>query len=232
MRARSQRSVRYGLPMKFLAFLLATVPTLGAAQTICIDPGHPSEVGVGTKGKKATEVGVAWEVAVALRNRLRKEGFATLMTKGSLNEKVLNRRRAEIANEARATLMVRLHCDAASGTGFTVYYPSKAGKTQGFTGPSAKVIAESKTAGAKFHNAMAGYLKGHHKDNGLRTDLHTAIGARQGALTGSIFSKVPVVLVEMVVLTNPKDEAFIVSKRGRALMVEAIAQGVIAAVRQ
>jgi N-acetylmuramoyl-L-alanine amidase len=218
--------------MKFLAFLLATAPALGAAQTICIDPGHPSEVGVGTKGKKATELQVAWEVAIALRNRLRKEGFATRLTKGSLNEKVLNRRRAEIANEAQATLMVRLHCDAASGSGFTVYYPAKPGTAQGFTGPSARIIAQSKTAGTKLHAAMASYLKGHHKDNGLRTDLQTAVGARQGALTGSIFSKVPVVLVEMVVLTNPKDEAFIVSKQGRARMVEAIAQGVIAAVRQ
>lgn len=218
--------------MKFLAFLLAVAPSLAAAQTICIDPGHPSEVGVGTRGKRATEVGVAWEVAVALRNRLRQEGFATLMTKGGQMEKVLNRRRAEIANQAQATLMVRLHCDAAAGSGFTVYYPSKPGTAQGVTGPSARVIAQSKSAATKFHFAMAQSLKGKHRDNGLRSDTHTAIGGRQGALTGSIFSKVPVLLVEMVVLTNPKDEAFIQSKAGRAAMVEAIAQGVIAAVRQ
>lgn len=218
--------------MKLLAFLLAAGPTLGAAQTICIDPGHPSEVGMGTRGKKATEVQVAWEVAVMLRNRLREEGFATIMTKGSLKEKVLNRRRAEIANGARATLMVRLHCDAAAGTGYTVYYPSQAGTSQGVRGPSATVIAQSKSAATKFHAAMAESLKGHHRDNGLRTDLYTAIGAKQGALTGSVFSKVPVLLVEMVVLTNPKDEAFILSRKGRERMVEAMARGVIAAVHK
>ena len=60
--------------------------------------------------------------------------------------------------------------------------------------------------------------------------MQTAVGGRQGALTGSVFSKVPVLLVEMVVLTNAKDEAFILSKQGRALMVDALAKGVLAAV--
>jgi N-acetylmuramoyl-L-alanine amidase len=218
--------------MKYLAFLLLAVPALGAAQTICIDPGHPSEVGVGTRGKRATEVQVAWDMAVALRNRLRQAGFATVLTKQSLNQKVLNRQRAEVANRSQATLMVRLHCDAAAGTGFTVYYPSQAGKSAGVTGPSAEVIARSREAATRFHVAMANRLRGTHKDNGLKTDLQTAVGARQGALTGSVFSKVPVLLVEMVVLTNPKDEAFITSKAGRAKMVEALADGVIAAVRR
>lgn len=217
--------------MKLLAFLLATLPTLGAAQTICIDPGHPSEVGMGTKGKRTTEVKVAWEIGVALRNRLRREGYATVMTKGGLMEKVLNRRRAEIANGSQATLMVRLHCDAAAGSGYTVYYPSQAGTSQGVRGPSPAVIAKSKAAAQKFHAAMAPTLKGFHRDNGLKTDLYTAIGAKQGALTGSVFSKVPVLLVEMVVLTNPKDEAFILSRQGREKMVEALAQGVIAAIK-
>jgi N-acetylmuramoyl-L-alanine amidase len=218
--------------MKPLLLFLAAIPGLAAAQTICIDPGHPSEVGLGTKGKRTTELKVAWEIGIALRNRLRKEGLATVMTKGSLNEKVLNRRRAEIANGAGATLMVRLHCDAAAGSGFAVYYPSKAGTSQGFTGPTASVIARSREAATRMHTTMADVLRGHHKDNGLRTDLQTAVGARQGALTGSIFSKVPVLLVEMVVLTNPKDEAFILSKTGRARMVEALAQGVLATVRE
>lgn len=79
---------------------------------------------------------------------------------------------------------------------------------------------------------MAKSLKGSLRDNGLKTDVQTAVGAKQGALTGSIFSQVPAVLVEMVVLTNRRDEAFILSKSGRAKMVEALTAGVLAAVKQ
>jgi N-acetylmuramoyl-L-alanine amidase len=41
------------------------------------------------------------------------------------------------------------------------------------------------------------------------------VGRLQGALTCSVFSKVPVVLVEMCVLTNPRDEAYILSTAGQ-----------------
>jgi N-acetylmuramoyl-L-alanine amidase len=58
----------------------------------------------------------------------------------------------------------------------------------------------------------------------------TAVGAKQGALTGSIFSLVPVILVEMVVLTNSVDEAFFL-KHGKTKLADALEQGVVAAVR-
>jgi N-acetylmuramoyl-L-alanine amidase len=208
-----------------LSALLALAPV----PVICIDPGHPSEVGRGTRGKQVTEMQVAWQTAVALRARLQKEGYRVVLTKKNLEEKVVNKRRAEIANASKANLMVRLHCDAASGSGFTVYYPTVQGKSKGFTGPSQDVLERSSVAAAKFHAAMARSLKGKLKDNGLKSDLKTNVGSKQGALTGSIFSKVPVLLVEMVVLTNPKDEAFIRSAKGKAKMTNAILAGIRAA---
>ncbi|AIE86350.1 N-acetylmuramoyl-L-alanine amidase domain protein [Fimbriimonas ginsengisoli Gsoil 348] len=211
---------------------LLGLASVASAQTVCIDPGHPSEVGIGTQGKRSTEVGIAWQIAKALQMRLRREGIDVLLTKQSQREKVTNRRRAEIANAAHAALMIRLHCDASNGSGFAVYYPAKPGTTAGVTGPSQEVIEASKRAGGLVHSAMAKSLKGSVRDNGLKTDAQTAVGAKQGALTGSIFSQVPAVLVEMVVLTNRKDEAFILSKSGRAKMVEALAAGVLAAVKQ
>ena len=185
---------------------------------------------MGTHGKRATEVGVDWVVGAALKARLEKEGLKVVMTKQSQPEVVKNRRRAEIANEAHADLMIRLHCDASNGSGYTVYYPAKAGTVKGFTGPSEDVMQSSGVAAKRVLAAMRGVLDGHLHADPLKTDAQTFIGGKQGgALTGSIFSKVPVVLVEMVVLTNPKDEAFITSKEGQSLMVEALAKGVLAA---
>ena len=206
-----------------------------AQKVICIDPGHPSEVGNGTHGKRTSEIHVAWATAQSLKKQLEKLGYRVVTTKSAEHEKVLNRRRAEIANEAHADLMIRLHCDgstrdASNGTGFTVYYPSQPGTIDGFSGPAASVIESSRTAATKIHATMREQLLGKLADDGLKSDLKTAVGAKQGALTGSIYSKVPVVLVEMVVLTNPRDEAFILSKKGQTAMVDALTAGVVAAV--
>jgi len=215
-------------------FVLPLVLVAGSAwgQTICIDPGHPSEVGSGTRGKTLTEIKVAWLVAQDLATTLRKHGLTVVLTKSTENQKVLNRDRAEKANRAQAALMIRLHCDAGSGTGYAVYYPSTTGTVDKVTGPANPVLSASKLAATKLHSAMVVSLQGKLADQGLKTDHETAVGAKQGALTGSIYSRVPVVLVEMVVLTNPKDEVFIASKSGRAAMVNALSKGVLAAVRR
>ena len=138
------------------------------------------------------------------------------MTKKSEGEFVRKQRRAEIANDARAEIMVRLHCDAAKGSGFTTFYPTKPGKVDGTRGPTRAVMDRSAKLATIFSSALAKDLLGKLTDNGLLGDDHTAVGKKQGALTGSIYSKVPIVLVEMCVLTNPKDEAFVASKSGQA----------------
>jgi N-acetylmuramoyl-L-alanine amidase len=53
------------------------------------------------------------------------------------------------------------------------------------------------------------------------------VGREQGgALTGSIYSEVPVVTVEMVVLSDKDDAEFIKREEGRRKMAAAIAEGV------
>jgi N-acetylmuramoyl-L-alanine amidase len=61
----------------------------------------------------------------------------------------------------------------------------------------------------------------------MRTDYQTKVGREQGgALTGSIFSEVPVVTIEMVVLSDAEDAAFIKTEEGQQRMAESIADGV------
>lgn len=211
--------------------ILAGVAFL-APPLVCIDPGHPSEIGRGTQGKHLTEIHAAWVEAGLLRKRLRGRGIRVVLTKRTEYEMVPNRRRAEIANENRADLMVRLHCDASKGSGFTCYIPLQPGRIGGAHGPSSTVLRAGKAAGERFHAAMAKSLLDKLKDNGLKGDRATSVGAKHGALIGSIFSKVPIVLVEMVVLTNPKDEAFLTSQAGQAAMATALEQGVLAALKK
>jgi N-acetylmuramoyl-L-alanine amidase len=173
-----------------------------------------------------TEVRVAWQVALRLRDILSEAGYRVVMTKARENQLVRNADRARIANRAEAVLLVRLHADAAAGSGFAVYYPDRKGTAQGVTGPDQAVIGASRRAAEVVREAMAVQLRTKLRDGGIRGDSRTLIGSRQGALTGSIFSKVPVVTIEMVVLSSRSDAAFIVSDSGQALMAHAIAAGI------
>lgn len=152
-------------------------------------------------------------------------GFAVKLTKQAEKERVTNRRRAEIANEFEADLFLRIHADAGGGTGFTIYYPRRAGTTAGVTGPSADVIKRSGAVARAFHRGFAPALRGELKDNGLKGDELSNVGSKQGAFTGSIFSKVPVMLLEMCFLDNKKDADWIRVKENRTKMAKAIAAG-------
>jgi len=216
-----------------LAAICAGIPTIVSADSpkyvICIDPGHPSEVGSGTHGRHITEIEAAWQVAQRLKTELQARGMKVVLTKQEEHKFVRNRRRAEIANQNHADYMVRLHCDSDAGTGIASYAPDRQGTIDGVTGPSKDVIKASRAMGAVFHKTMVKSLDGKLKDRGFLPDTSTAVGRKHHALIGSIFSKEPVVLVEMCVLTNPADEKFIRDPKNQTLLAKAMADGVEAA---
>ena len=192
--------------------------------TICIDPGHPSEVSRGTAGRVVSEIHVAWVVAKKLEAILAAKGVHVVLTKKSEFQMVRNKERALIANRCHADLMVRLHCDAANGTGFTTYYPDRQGTQHGVTGPAKSVLAATVPVARRFHLVLRQDLAGFLKDNGLKSDVDTAVGSKYGALIASIYSTVPVVLVEMCVLTNPHDEGLVRSAKGQDKLAWAMSE--------
>lgn len=214
----------------FTASVLAVCAcsSLGSsARLVVVDPGHPSETSEGTRGPTGlTENHVNWVVGQKLRAMLEERGYEVIMTKLVEDEVVTNRHRADIANYNTADLMVRLHCDAGSHSGTATFYPDREGTRFGVTGPTSDVIDGSRVLAEAFHPAMIEVLGADWTDLGIKGDSKTYVGSRQGALTGSIFSKVPVVTVEMVVLSNPDDEAFIAEEAGQDRMARAIAAGI------
>ncbi len=202
-----------------------------SGKRVCVDPGHPSEVGEGTHGKKITEMHAAWAVAKKLEALLKEAGAEVKLTKNREREMVRNRKRAEIANAFGADLMVRLHCDSEASTGFAVYIPTRPGRAaDGGVGPSREVIRTCAALGKTFHKGFSTAMQGSPlRNRGLKSDLETSVGGKQGALTGSIYSKVPVVLIEMCVLTNPIDDSYMASEAGQRRVAESICAGVVAA---
>jgi len=206
------------------------VPT-GPTYTVCIDPGHPSEVNDGlTVQHGVTENNINWIVGLELKDLLEADGVNVVLTKSEELQLVTNAERAEIANNANSNLMFRIHCDSGSetSTGITFYYPDRQGTWDGNTGPPEELIPLCEEAAMSIHASTADALVDVFQVKPLRTDNDTYVGGRQGgALRGSIMSRVPVVLVELCYLSNPDDVAFITNENSRATMVSALAAGIM-----
>lgn len=230
-----ERVGRLAIPMSAALFLFLALPQHAQASplpltgfTVCLDPGHPSETSAGTQSRdgRLSERHVNWLVAQDLTPLLRAAGARVVLTKTSEQELVTNRRRAEIANAAHANLFLRLHCDAAAASGIATYYPDRQGQVFGHVGPPWPVIASSRQDAKWFQPAVVAALSGAVANRGIKGDSATGVGARQGALTGSIFARVPALTVEMVVLTNLHDYRFIRTTAGQERMAHALLAGV------
>jgi len=200
-----------------------------AKRVVCIDPGHPSEGSDGCISESGLrEVDVNWAVAMLLRAELAARGIEVVLTKQTANEMVSNIERARIANRSSADLMIRLHCDTGVGRGFAVYYPDRAVTKDGKTGPPPEVRQKSERAAKIIHRALVRGCGESLHDNGVKTDAETEAGRRQGGvLTASLHAEVPLVLVEMVFLSDPDDVLFISSPKGQAVMANALTEGIV-----
>lgn len=199
---------------------------------VMIDPGHqrvgnnaPEQVGPDTRETKAKvssgTVGVRTkkpeyvlnlEVSVLLKAELARRGINVAMTRETHDVDISNKQRADMANEAGAALVVRIHADgdaSASTKGFSVLYPSAAQ-------PAVKPIAaESKQA--------AGLLL---------TGLQQATGQKgrglsaRDDLSGFNWSKVPVALVEIGFMTNPEEDELMSEAAYQQKLAMGIADGI------
>ena len=205
-----------------------------ARRRICVDPGHPNSFNTATAMINGTnENRINWLVALRLERILKEKGFDVVMTKGSELEYVENKQRALIGNNSGASLCVHLHCETTPGSGFAVYYPDRTGTfsykddpDNGFKGPGKQVIDASRTFAGVMRDGMKAGLAGTLASQGVFGDSRTLVGETQGALTFSIFSKIPTITIEMVVLTNKNDAAFIKTEAGQEKMARAIASGI------
>jgi N-acetylmuramoyl-L-alanine amidase len=186
---------------------------------VCIDPGHPSETSKGASANGLSELHLNWVIANDVVEALKKDNIKCVLTKDTEDKFVTNRQRAEIANEAHAVLLLRLHCDIGGKSGVTLFYPNCFIEKEGVTGPPVAVQQSSRLAAIKIAAVLKQSLGSDLPVNTVKTDEDTYIGHKQGGdLTASVFSLVPTVLVEMCVLTNKKDDLFISSSVGQNLI--------------
>jgi N-acetylmuramoyl-L-alanine amidase len=179
-------------------------PQPAGAQTrhsVCIDAGHCSgsmgtvldpETGldVGDGDGAAGERVAMWQIAQRAKARLEQAGYTVTLTKGSQDEKVTLKRRAEIGNTSEIT--IRLHYDTSL---HAVIYPAEGQYKQHGSSPRVYVDPQVARGSETLASALFGPLQG----AGItkkRNDTGGTSNNTGPAYVGSVFSRVPVVLIE------------------------------------
>jgi N-acetylmuramoyl-L-alanine amidase len=220
-----------------LALVLMCAPVLAVADStdapvVVIDAGHQKKannklvpigpgsdekraaVSSGTRGKYTgiPEYKITLQVAKRLSKSLKKAGYTVYMVRTKNDVDIPNKERAEYANKKKADLVIRLHCDGIDGSssirGFLTLTPAKNKWTK-------KIYKESLKASKAIHNAALKATGA--PDRGI---------SKRGDLVGFNYSKVPVTLLEMGVMTNEKDDRLLASADYQKKIVKGVVKGV------
>lgn len=182
-------------------------------RTICIDPGHQShqnldkepiapgskirkaKVSSGTAGiaTKKPEYKLTLEVALKLRNSLRKKGYKVFMTRTTHTVNISNVQRAQYCNQKHADLTLRIHADGSINKnvqGLSVLYP---------TGKSTKKVNQASKKAAEY------MLQESIKATRAKKAYRTGLMPRED-LSGFNWSTTPVILVEMGFMSNQSED--------------------------
>jgi N-acetylmuramoyl-L-alanine amidase len=214
----------------------ASVVNKQAAPTgivVAIDAGHQTKgdnslepIGPGSTTMKAKvasgasginpphtpEYALTLATSLKVRDILQSQGITVVMIRTSNDVNISNSRRAQIANEAHATLLVRVHFDGVNSqsvSGISTLY----GKGNAWVDPyssaslrAANLIgqAASQATGARYRGAVA------HSD-----------------MTGLNWATVPSMIIEGGFLSNPTEDAKIVTDAYQQKLAQGIANGVL-----
>ncbi|KJR44739.1 N-acetylmuramoyl-L-alanine amidase [Desulfosporosinus sp. I2] len=206
-------------------------------KVIVIDPGHANKAnleleanapgssvmkimdGGGAAGidTKTPEYLINMKVSLQLRDLLQKKGYTVVMTKTDNSVSLGNIQRAEIGNNEKAALVIRIHADSSENTTVTgasmlVPLPINEG--------TKVIIDESNRCGRIILNLLTSEVG--MKNRGL---------APHSDMTGFNWSKVPVILVEMGFLSNPDEDRKLSDANYQAKLASALANGIAEALK-
>ncbi len=207
---------------------------------VCLDPGHAEtpyrideETGLNTQDwANEPEIRIVFDIAERARRILEDNGIVVVMTKKGVYDPVDLKKRAVIANEAGALLVLHIHTDPGISSPTTFYpgageYGWKANMDSGrkaYIDP--EVQRESRRLAAVFHAAMSEYLRSELgvSPGGLLMENRGATGTGNYGplLTYDVWSKVPTFTLE-------NNQAF--ADAHRQEVAQGIAEGILACIR-
>ena len=199
---------------------------------VVIDAGHQAHadlklepIGPGSKTRKPAVAGgtsgvvthapeslINLDVALRLRRALMARGIKVIMVRTTQNVDIPNSKRALMANAAHAGLLIRLHCDGVAGSSSTAGLLTLVPARNSWTGP---IVSSSARAGRDIHAAAIAATGARNRGITPRSDM-----------SGFNWSKVPAVIVEMGVMTNPVEDRRLSTASYQQRLADGIAAGI------
>lgn len=199
---------------------------------ICIDPGHQRRANLehepvgpganetkmkvtgGTKGAKTgkPEYQLVFEASLLLRDELQKRGFDVVLTRESHDVNLSNRERAEIANQNKADLFIRVHADGSNNPNMSGFHILTPGKNNPYT---TEIFLESLSASQHI-------LEEVNKNKSIKVNGIT----ERNDLSGFNWSKVPSTLIEIGYMTNQEEDEKLSDMTYLSNIMNAIVDGI------
>ncbi|MEZ4386582.1 MAG: N-acetylmuramoyl-L-alanine amidase [Candidatus Krumholzibacteriia bacterium] len=207
-------------------------------RTVVIDPGHggadPGVAGLGGLIEKDVNLGVA----LALRDELRRRGFAVVLTRDQ-DRNLSLAERAEIANAANGDLFISLHCNGwfnEGARGLETYFlsPAKSDWSQsveavenrGHDEPDDVDFIVWDLVQNRFISASSDLAEVVQAEVTRRLGQSDR-GVRQAGFRVLVGAWMPAVLVEMGFLTHPEESSLLGRDAYRRRLAAAIAEAVV-----
>ena len=204
---------------------------------VCIDPGHQENgqfvkepMGPGLSGSTSGKGGMAQgtvtlrreaivvlEAGMILRDLLLAEGATVVMTREVQDIFHTNIERCEIAEEAGAHIMLRLHCDNnsnANKTGMSVYCP--------LNSDYAKAVADK----AEYKALGEAFLDEMKKAVGYELSTKTGYVHQNDNYVGNNWAQMVCFLVEMGYMSNAGEDIKLATPEYQRMLAEGMVEGV------
>lgn len=204
---------------------------------VCIDPGHQEnhhgfreELGPGLTGSVLNTGGMAQgkttlrresivvlETGMILRDMLLQEGATVVMTRNTQTDFRTNLDRCNIAEEAGAHILLRLHCNLTSNTkttGIQIYGPRNSDYARAVAS-----VEEYRALGQAFLDEMK-------KSVGLELAEKTGRVALNDNYVGNNWAKMVCFLVEMGYMSNTGEDIKLATPEYQTLLAQGMVEGV------
>ena len=205
--------------------------------TVCIDPGHQENghlvkepLGPGLTGSTTGTAGMAQgtetqrkesivvlEIGMLLRDELLRQGADVVLTRERQDQFLTNQERCQVAADAGADIMLRLHADTRQSNtklGFSIYAPLHS--------DYAKAVADPPT-----YRAMGEILI-----DAMKTRVGYALEDKYGTVTlsdqfvGNNWAQMTCFLIEMGFMSTPREDYLLSCPIYQQWLAEGMAQGV------
>lgn len=206
----------------------------GDGPLVAIDPGHQgpgqdmsgvepngpgsdimkARLATGTSGcvSGLDEYELDLDVSLKLRDELIKRGYRVIMTRETHDIDISNIERCQVANEAGADILLRIHANGSedgSVSGALTAAPSASNPYVSDIYESCMKLADD------LINAYCETTRLYNRGIWITDDM-----------TGINWSDMPVTILEMGFMTNPGDDAYMADAANQDVMVQGIANGV------